>query len=91
MKPTRNNTIPRVFRKVHPDPYTNTIFGQQELKKFVCKSCKGTFFYSDAYLESSSKKKYEGQIRMFCVTCWDKTKGKISRPKDHGNSILEFE
>lgn len=43
-----------------------------------CNCCGERLPLAHFYLESKSKRKYEGQVRNQCVECWDVYKGKIS-------------
>ena len=41
-----------------------------------CNYCMEHLPLAHFYLESKSKRKYEGQVRNQCVECWDENKGR---------------
>lgn len=47
-----------------------------------CKKCHSTLPYSEFYLESKNKRKFEGQRRNICKCCWNKTNGKLKKDLD---------
>lgn len=64
-----------VVRKVPEDILVRTIYGETELAKAYCHACNTIKYKFEFYLESSSKRKLENQIRKQCVECWDIYKG----------------
>lgn len=74
--PKLSETIGRVSREVPMESKIMTLFGKETYLKFRCKTCHGMFLYSEAYMNSASRRRNGSDIREYCAPCWSKHNGK---------------
>jgi hypothetical protein len=91
MSNLRDSITGVVWRNVADDLRVRTIYGTLTVNMAFCECCGTWKPKSEFYLESDSKKKYDGQVRTQCVVCWDQFKGKkpvTSHPVS--NTLVSF-
>lgn len=68
-----------------------TVYGKLEMTTFICKVCGETGYLSEAYKESTSKRKNGSDMRPYHASCYIKTNGKyLKDPEKSTASLFEF-
>jgi len=87
---TRNQTTGVVSRKVAKDLKVMTVYGKEVADRKHCPMCNTVKYKSEFYVESSSKKNNDNDVRNMCCSCWDIHNGKLKKRGDVGNTLIDF-
>jgi hypothetical protein len=85
------DVVGKLWRKSPEDLKHMTIYGHQELTKFICRVCKKEGILSETYLKSLRDRKHANDFRPYHANCYTQTNGKYLPQKEKSTaSLFEF-